>query len=115
MAGSLAGLANVLVEQERFARAETLYHRALEIRRAARGDRHHGVGHILADLGRLETRRGSYARAESLYHEALGIILEGRTGRHPSVRRLERQLADLYAEWGHAEKARTYRRLADWD
>lgn len=112
--GALAGLADILIEQGRYDEGEALYRRTIEIRKKARGERNGAVALGQASLGRIHALRGDYLEAETLYRGALDILLDERTHHQPEVRRLRKELAQVYHEWGRFQEAGELRLLAEW-
>jgi len=89
-----------------YARAESLWQRALTIQERALGPEHPNVVITLFSLARLYQERGEYARAESLWQRAL-VIQERTLGpEHPNVAATLHNLAGLYlatGEYGRVE------------
>ncbi len=56
--------------QGKYDQAETLYKRALDIRKRVLGDLHHDTATTLNDLGLLYENQGKYEQAETLLQQA---------------------------------------------
>ncbi len=111
MATSLNNLAILYCEMGRYAEAEPLYRRSLEITEKQLGRDHPDVAGSLNNLAILYREMGRYAEAEPLYRRSLEIT-EKRLGRdHPDVAGSLNNLAILYREMGrYAEAEPLYRR-----
>ncbi len=73
MAGSLNNLANLYREMGRYAEAEPLFRRSLEINEKQLGADHPNVAQSLNNLAALYREMGRYAEAEPLYRRSLEI------------------------------------------
>lgn len=75
-------VANVLQTQERYAEAEQLRLRAMNLERRLFGGDYLSVGFSMMKVAELETERRDYLAAEKHYHEA-ATILENLSVRTP--------------------------------
>ena len=73
MATSLNNLADLYQAMGRYAEAEPLYRRSLEIREKQLGRDHPDVATSLNNLANLYRAMGRYAEAEPLYRRSLAI------------------------------------------
>lgn len=106
LVGTLVGLGDLYLAQDRFADAEKIYQQALASNRELFGENSVDVAEGLIDLGRLAMARHQAAAAEDYFNRALAIVsqLEG----NPD------QVAELHffrgiAAWnaGHRDQARS--------
>ena len=97
--------------QGRYAEAEPLYRRSLEIKEKQLGPDHPDVAGSLNNLAILYADQGRYAEAEPLYRRSLKIR-EAKLGPdHPDVAASLNNLAILYQSQGrYAEAEPLYRR-----
>jgi len=103
-----------LRERARYAEAEPLYRRALEIVEKALGPEHPDVAASLNNLALLYHRQGRYAEAEPLYRRALEIREKVLGPEHPGVATSLNNLAALYYSQGrYAEAEPLYRRARE--
>ncbi len=92
--------------QGKYAEAELLVRRALEIMEAALGPEHPHVATTLNNLAALLQAQGKYAEAEPLYRRALAIDEAALGPEHPSVAAMLASLAFLLEAQGkYAEAA----------
>ena len=112
----LNNLALLYYGQGRYAEAEPLYKRALEILEKVLGPDHPDVARGLNNLALLYDSQGRYAEAEPLYRRALGIKEKAFGPDHPDVAASLHNLATLYYYQGrHAEAEPLHKRsLAIW-
>jgi CHAT domain-containing protein/tetratricopeptide (TPR) repeat protein len=104
-------LANLYLDQGRYAEAEPLDQRSLAIREKALGPEHHDVGLTLSDMATLSQSQGRYAEAEPLFRRSLAIREKALGPQHPSVGIALNNLALLYRDQGrYAEAEPLYRR-----
>jgi tetratricopeptide (TPR) repeat protein len=106
LAWLLNNLAEVYREQGKYAEAEPLYRRALEIREQTHEGGHASVASILSNLGQLYTSQGRYSDAERLHRRALEIRQNSLNAEAPNVALSLFDLAELYrvqAKYGDAE------------
>jgi CHAT domain-containing protein/tetratricopeptide (TPR) repeat protein len=82
--------------QVKYAEAEPLFKRSLEIYEKALGKDHPNVGTSLAGLAELYRAQGKYADAEPLYKRSLEILEKALGKDHPSVAQALNNLAGLY-------------------
>ena len=112
LATSLSYLAEVYVVQQKYAEAEPLYQRALEIREKAKGPEHHDVLVSLNNLAAVYYVHGKYAEAESFYKRSLSILEKVQGPDSPEVATILNNLAELYRAQGkYAEAEPLYKRL----
>ncbi len=100
MALSLNNLAQLYVNQGRYAQAEPLHKRSLAIREKALGPDHPDVALSLNNLARLYHHQGLYAQAEPLFRRALAIREKALGPEHPDVATSLNNLALLYYNQG---------------
>ncbi len=105
VAAHLNNLAAPYQAQGKYAEAEPLYQRALEIREKALGKGHPDVAQSLNNLASLYQAQGKYAEAEPLYQRALAIIEKAMGKEHPYVAISLNSLAVLYRAQGRYAKA----------
>ncbi len=100
-----------LYQQGRYAEAEPLYQRALQIYEQSLGDTHPDVATTLNNLALLYHDQGNYAEAEPLYQRALQIYEKSLGNAHPDVATTLNNLAMLYQSQGnYAEAEPLYQR-----
>jgi tetratricopeptide (TPR) repeat protein len=73
VATALVNLATLKLRESQYSVAESLFQRALAIRKTLFGSEHPDVAFVLANLAMLEYHRHNYSDAESLYKQALNI------------------------------------------
>jgi clan AA aspartic protease (TIGR02281 family) len=91
-------LASLYHAQGRYAEAEPLYRRSLEIMEKTLGPNHPDVATILNNLAELYREQGRYAEAEPLYRRSLEIRSHGAKGR-PTAKSpgaVPKQSADIH-------------------
>ncbi len=106
VAASLNNLAELYKTQGRYAEAEPLLERVLEIDEKSLGPEHPDVAISLNNLASLYDDQGRYAEAEPLYERSLAIAEEALGPEHPEVAISLNNLALLYsnqARYGDAE------------
>ncbi len=114
LAKALMEEADQLYDAGRYAEAEPLYKRALEINEQKLGKDHLSVALSLNNLAELYYTTGRYAEAEPLYKRALEIYEEAHGKDHPSVATILNNLAGLYYTTGrYAEAEPLYKRALD--
>jgi serine/threonine-protein kinase len=79
---TLNELGNVELKCGKLDRAEARFRRAVDIYRAANGDRHYSVAVALSNLGGVYLERKQYARAERLLREAIVRFTEALSADH---------------------------------
>ena len=89
----------------RYAEAEPLYMKALEIRRKALGEEHPSTATSYNNLAGLYESTGRYAEAEPLYKKALEIYRQALGEEHPSTATPYHNLAGLYYSTGRYAEA----------
>jgi len=106
-------LALLYVSQGKYAEAEPLYKRALDIEKLL-GKDHPSFATTLNNLAALYQSQGKYEEAEPLYQRSLGIR-ETKLGKdHPHVAGTLNNLASLYVSQGKYEEAEPlYKRALD--
>ena len=105
MAGSLNNLAILYREMGRYAEAEPLYRRSLEIREKQLGRDHPDVAGSLNNLANLYSDMGRYAEAEPLFRRSLAIREKQLGADHPDVAQSLNNLANLSATLGRWDEA----------
>ena len=78
-------LARLYGSQGRYAEAEPLYKRSLEIREKKLGKDHPDVATALNNLAELYKSQGRYEEAEPLYQRALAIFKAKFPSGHPNI------------------------------
>ena len=104
-AGLLNKLALLHHSQQKYAAAEQLYQRALEISRKTAGDRSREESSILMNLASLYQDQKRYAEAESLYAQSLPLAEKVYGPTHAKVARRLRRLAEIYRLQGKEQQA----------
>lgn len=102
---ALNELALVYSVQGRYAEAEPLYQRSLEIRGKTLGEDHHDVAESLHNLARLYHAQGKYAESEPLHERALEISERTLGKDHPHFAFTLNNLADVYQAQGRYAEA----------
>ncbi len=97
--------ATYLQSRARYTEAETLYLRALHIRKQALGMEHLAVASSCNNLANLYFERGRYAEAESLCKNALHIREQQLGLEHPLIASSLNNLANLYIGQGKYTEA----------
>jgi tetratricopeptide (TPR) repeat protein len=111
LATSLSYLAELYRSQGRYAEAEPLYRRALQITEQQLGAEHPDTATSLNNLAGLYRSQGRYAEAEPLYRRALQITEQQLGAEHPDTATSLNNLAGLYRSQGrYAEAEPLYRR-----
>ncbi len=111
LALALNDLAVVYMDQGRYAEAEPLYKRSLEIYEQSLGKEHPHVAAALNNLAWLYYEQGRYDEAEPLYKRDLEICEKSLSKDHPSVATTLNNLALLYKSQGrYAEAEPLYKR-----
>ncbi len=85
LASSLNELASVHFYAGRYAKADALFHRVLEMHRQLYGDRHPLVADDLINLGAVQVDLGYYSEAETLERQALEISASYYGSEHPQT------------------------------
>ncbi|KPA14518.1 kinesin [Candidatus Magnetomorum sp. HK-1] len=108
LANTLNNLALFYKSQGKYAEAEPLYKKSLEIRESKN---HPDVAESLNNLAGLYYSQGKYAEAEPLYQRSLGIVEKALAKDHPNVATTLNNLAALYESQGkYAEAESLYQR-----
>jgi len=102
---SLNNLAHVHQACRRYAQAETLYTRALNIAILEHGREHPDTAVSMANLAGLYQAREQYDRAEPLYGDALQIFTETLGKEHPSLVTLLENYASLLRKMNRTGEA----------
>jgi tetratricopeptide (TPR) repeat protein len=102
---SLNSLGILYFQQGRYAIAEPIFEKGLQLTREMLGDHHPNVATSLINLAVLYDSQGRYEEAEPLYLEAMQLRRELLGGRHPSVATSLNNLALLYASQGRYKEA----------
>ncbi len=111
VATTLNNLAGLYQFQGRYAEAEPLYKRSLEINEKALGPDHPSVATTLNNLAALYESQGRYAEAEPLYKRSIKITEKALGPDDPSVATTLNNLAFLYTSQGrYAEAEPLYKR-----
>jgi tetratricopeptide (TPR) repeat protein len=102
---SLNSLGILYFQQGRYAIAEPIFEKGLQLTREMLGDRHPDVATSLNNLAGLYDSQGRYEEAEPLYLEAMQLRRELLGDRHPDVATSLNNLAALYDSQGRYEEA----------
>jgi tetratricopeptide (TPR) repeat protein len=97
--------ANVLSQQGKFAQAQPLYERAVEINRRILGDDHPFTANSYNDLALCLKRQGRYSQAQPLYEKSLEIERRQLGDDHPGVAADYNNLASNLAGQGKYAQA----------
>lgn len=115
---SMRDLANLYQVQGKYAEAERLLTRALEIRRRIQGEQHPDTTNTLASLGEVRLRQQRYSEAEVLLRSALLTYEKTATDTWPRYRTQRLLGASLVSQNMHAEAESLllsgYQGLTDW-
>ena len=114
VAMSLSYLGLLYLQQGKYAQAESLYQRALDIAEKVLGPEHPDTAGSLNNLGGVYLQQGKYAQAESLYQRALDIAEKVLGPEHPDTATSLNNLAALYhRQENYAQAEPLYRRALD--
>ncbi len=105
LATSLNNLADLYRLQGRYAEAEPLYKRSLEILEKALGAEHPDVATSLNNLAEVYRAQGRYAEAEPLYERSLAIREKALGAGHPHVALSLENYSALLRETGRGSEA----------
>jgi tetratricopeptide (TPR) repeat protein len=105
LARTLNDLAAVYSTQEKYAEAEPLYRRALEILERGEGAEQPDTATSLNNLAVLYDTQGRYSEAEALYRRALAIDEKTLGSEHADIATDLNNLAGLYDTQGKYDKA----------
>jgi CHAT domain-containing protein/Tfp pilus assembly protein PilF len=108
VAASLYNLARLYRAQDRYAEAEPLYRRSLELWEKTYGPNHPYVAGALSGLARAHERQGRYAEAEELYRRALAIEEAALGPNHSHVAISLDTLGGVYEKQGRYADAEAY-------
>jgi len=95
-----------LVERGRYAEAEALHRRALEIYEQQLGAGHPDTARSLNNLANLYSEQGRYEQAEALYRRALEIYEQQLGAGHPNTVKVRKNYVILLYKMGRIEEAR---------
>lgn len=109
LATALDNLADFYKSHARYADAEQLYRRSLDIRKKAFGSQHLSVATSLNNLASLQQEQGKYDMAESLYRDAIKILDNLHDPEQPEMTRSLHALVALYRAQGKLDKAESLR------
>ena len=113
LATSLNNLAALYHDQRKYAAAEPLYYRSINIRIKALGQHHPEVAASLNNLAMLYEDQNKYTEAELLYRRSLAILEKARGPDHPNLATNLSNLAALLRKMGrNAEAAALEQRAA---
>ena len=101
----MSHVASYLSNRARYAQAEPLYQRALQIGENTLSGEHPLVAEVLHGLAQLYREQGKYEEAEPLFQRALTIREQALGGEHPLVPETLNELAVLYRYQGKYEEA----------
>lgn len=104
---SLRGLARVHLSRGNPAAAEVRFRRALELRRAAFGDRHPNTAEIVLDLAGIAHQAGDLRAAEAMYADVVSVRRECLGPTHPETVAAAHTLALTRADRGETTAAIT--------
>ncbi|GAB4468194.1 MAG: hypothetical protein OHK0037_25540 [Elainellaceae cyanobacterium] len=105
LASSLDRLATIYQKQGRYAEAEPLFRRVLQLREQHLGPAHPEVATALNNLALLYQAEGRYYEAEPLFQRALAIDEQVYDPRHLEVATDLHNLAGLYQDQGRYDEA----------
>jgi tetratricopeptide (TPR) repeat protein len=105
-AGSLSAQGGVLYAQGKYAQAQRLLEKALEIRRRLLTDDHPDTAIIYNNVARIIGAQGKYAQAQPLFEKALEIRRRLLTDEHPTTARGYDNLAGNLSAQGKYLEAR---------
>ncbi len=89
----LDGMAKAYVSYSRFEKADSLYRRALAIKRAFLGNEDPRVAESLYGLGQVAHNRFENEKADSLYRLALTVLSKAPGGKRPLIPEIQNDLA----------------------
>jgi CHAT domain-containing protein/tetratricopeptide (TPR) repeat protein len=96
----------------KYAQAEPLLQRALDLRRAALGERHPDIAQSLISLAAVRYKKGDYQASEPLTREALEILRSALGEAHPQLAVGLSSLGELYRAMGRYGEAEPFLRQA---
>jgi tetratricopeptide (TPR) repeat protein len=102
---TLEGLAEALYHQGRFAEAEPLCRRALELFKVTRGPDHPDVGVTANNLAMLYKQMGKYKESEDCYKQGIGVLTKTLGMEHPDVINILAKYAELLRLTGRDQEA----------
>jgi len=102
---ALNNAAHVNQARRRYAKAEALYRRALDIALKAHGQDHPDTAVNLANLAGLYHAQDLQSQAEALYRQAIDTLARTLGDGHPSLARLLEGYGALLAKMGRHEEA----------
>jgi tetratricopeptide (TPR) repeat protein len=98
-------LAGMFVNQDRYLEAETMYKRALAMRKKLRGSKHRSTLNIINDLGILYSYQGRYPEAEAMFEHALACREKGLGFEHADTLMTVNSLGNVYLVQGKLVQA----------
>jgi tetratricopeptide (TPR) repeat protein len=102
---TLNNLAHAHQMARRYAEAEVLYQRAIEIAAREHGNEHPDAAVCLANLAGCYQAQQRYVEAEPLYRKAIGILGKTLGDEHPSMATLLENYASLLRKLAHEAEA----------
>ncbi len=100
--------------QGQYAKAETCYKKALNIRRKVLGEEHPDTASSYNNLGNVYDDQGQYAEAEQCHRKALGIRRKALGEEHPDTANSYNNLGVVYRSQGKYNQAeKCYRKALD--
>lgn len=116
VAAAMNALADALLEQNEFTRAEQLLERALRMQQEIAGEDALDTASTLAGHAKLAQMRGRLDTAEQLYNDTLGVYRRHRQENTSAAASALGELAGLHSYRGnYAEAARLFRTALDID
>jgi tetratricopeptide (TPR) repeat protein len=105
LASLLSNLADLYINERRYAEAEPLLNRSLAIAEKVLGPDHPNVAQTLNNLAMLYDRQGRYADAERLLKRSLAASEKTLGPNHPDLADLLDNLAGVYKDQGRTADA----------
>jgi tetratricopeptide (TPR) repeat protein len=105
MAVGLSALANLLTARHRYAAANSLFHRALEIDRANFPSDDPRIASDLSNIGALALKRKQYGEAEELLQQSTEMLARRLPPDHVEIGKVTARLAELRGTQGRIEDA----------
>jgi tetratricopeptide (TPR) repeat protein len=102
----MGNLARAYADQGKFAEAEPLYRKSIEIEEKTLGPEHPDVAVGLTNLALFYGTQGKFGEAEQLYRRAAAIY-EKRLGDHPNLAHSLNDLGAMYQAMGRNQEAET--------
>ena len=107
LATSSNNLAGLYKSQGRFAQAQPLYQKALELRKRILGENHPYYATSLNNLAAFYYSQGRFEQAEPLYQQSLELTKYILSENHPDYALVLNNLATIYYSQGRFEQAET--------